>query len=261
MFEERALSPEVKSVRDEHAPDALVLDSDSDFETLPDASLDDLALLTDAFDPSNYPSEWLPDDAPELLRRFASSDLIIGMPGDGSVVWTRQTDPPLVIVKARTSGSPETFVDFLIAEALVELGLDVPEQFLEFFGERYTALDAALPFGPADTYQIANALYDGYLGLLTRDEFANWRDDSPQLYDAWQDAGDRIEPRVRNLSKSVALGDTEFADAAELACSAIKHGIEPPTPFTALDSVAYRNYGAGYAVKWAEKTFADESDE
>lgn len=261
MFEERTLSSEVEAVRDERAPDALVLDADADFETLSEAALDDLALLADALDPVSYPAEWLPDDAPELLARFASTDLVVGMPGDGSVAWTRQTDPPAVLVKARTSGSPESFVDFLVAEALVELGLDVPEQFLGFFGDRYADLDVALPFGSADTYQVASALYDGYLGLLTRDEFADWRDDSPQLYDAWQDAGDRIEPRVRSLTKSVALGDTSFPDAAELACSAIKHGIEPPTPFAALDSVAYRNHGADYAVKWAEKTFADQSDE
>ena len=51
-----------------------------------------------------------------------------------------------------------------------------------------------------------------------------------------------------------------FPEATEYACSAIKHGLELPTPFGALDTDAYREYGAEYAVTWAEKTVAALSE-
>jgi len=255
MFEERSLSGEVEAVRETHAPDALVLDSGSDFETLDPARAEDLGLLVDALDPLAYPAEWLPEDAPELLRRFASSDFTVGMPGDGSVAWTRQTDPPVAFVKPRVQGSPDDFVDFLVAEALVEIGTGLPEQFLGFFEDRYRDLDAALPFDSGSVYQIAAALYDAYLGLHTREVFAEWGDDHPRLFAAWQDAGERIEPRLEGLPSSMARDETDFADAAEFACAAVKHGLELPAPFAALDTAAYRDHGAEYAVKWAEKTF------
>ncbi|WP_128476974.1 DUF7089 family protein [Halorussus pelagicus] len=255
MFEERSLSGEVAAVRESHAPDALVLDSGPDFETLDPARAEDLGLLVDALDPLAYPDEWLPEDAPELLARFASSDFTVGMPGDGSVAWTRQTDPPVAFVKPRVQGSPDDFVDFLVAEALVEIGTGVPEQFLGFFEDRYRDLDAALPFDSGSVYQIAAALYDAYLGLHTRDIFAGWDDDHPRLFAAWQDAGERIEPRLQGLPSSMARDETDFADAAEFACAAVKHGLELPAPFAALDTAAYRDHGADYAVKWAEKTF------
>ncbi|QLH80426.1 DUF7089 family protein [Halosimplex pelagicum] len=257
MFSERDLSADLAAVRDEHAPDALVLDCARDFETLPAAQAEDLALVTDAFDPRSYPDEWLPADAPELLHRYASDELTVGAPGDGGVAWTRQTEPPVVLVKPRLEGSPEPFVDFLVAEALVQVGLDRPEHFLGFFGERYPDLAAAAE-GRLDgtgTYQLAAALYDAYLGLHTREVFAGWADDHPDLFDAWVDAGERLEPRLADLSTELARGETGFGDAAELACAAIKHGQEPPTPFGALDTEAYREYGADYAVEWAEKTF------
>ncbi|ELY97974.1 DUF7089 family protein [Natrialba asiatica] len=257
MFETRDLSPPVEAVRDEHAPDALVVDCERDFETLPPAQAEDLGLLVDGLDPVSYPDTWLPADAPTLLARYASSDLTIGMPGDGSVVWTRQTDPAIVLVKPRVEGSPQPFIEFLLAEAFVELGLETPEHFLGFFEERYVDLDRAVERGPNSTYQIAAALYDGWLGLQTRETFATWHDqaDRTVLGDSWQDAGTRLEDRVAELSRAVARGDTDFADATELACAAIKHAIELPAPFGALDTDAYRHHGPEYAISWAEKTF------
>jgi len=256
MFEERTLPEDVAAVRAAHAPEALVLDCGTDFETLPPAQAEDLGLLAESLDPASYPESWLPEDAPELLRRYASTDFTIGMPGDGSVAWTRQTVPPTVFVKARVQGSPDEFVDFLIAEALVEIGSDDPEHFLAFFGERYADLDAALPFDAGSVYQIAAALYDAYRGLYTRDVFAEWVEDRPRLFEAWQDAGERIEPRLDGLPSAIAREETDFAEAAEFACSAVKHGLELPAPFAALDTGTYRDHGADYAVTWAEKTFA-----
>ena len=272
MFTERELSAELAAVRDEQAPDALVLDCARDFETVPPAQAEDLALVTDRLTPRSYPTEWLPTDAPEILRNYASDELTVGAPGDGGIAWTRQTDPPVVLVKPRLEGAPDDFVDFLVAEALVQVGLDVPEQFLGFFEERYLDLAAAAEsrLDATGTYQLAAALYDASLGLHTREVFAEWRDDHPDLFDAWVDAGERLEPRLADLSSELATGDTDFGDAAELACAAIKHtversstsppsqahedGTEPPTPFGALDTDAYREYGADYAVEWAEKT-------
>jgi hypothetical protein len=255
MFEERSLSGEVEGVRETHAPGALVLDADSDFETLTPARAEDLGLLVDALDPVSYPEEWLPTDAPELLRRYASSDFTVGMPGDGSVAWTRQTDPPTVVVKPRVEGSPESFVEFLVAEALVEVGTGHPEQFLGFFEDRYRDLDAALPFDAGGVYQVAAALYDAFLGLHTREVFTDWQDDRPGLFAAWRDAGERIEPRLDGLPSSMARDETDFPDAAEFACAGVKHGLELPAPFAALDTDAYRDHGADYAVTWAQKTF------
>lgn len=255
MFTERSLSGEVAAVRETHAPDAFVLDVDSDFETLAPERAEELGLLVESLDPVAYPEEWLPEDAPELLRRFASADFTVGMPGDGSVAWTRQTVPPVAFVKARVQGSPDDFVDFLVAEALVEIGTGLPEHFLGFFAERYRDLDAALPLDPGSVYQVAAALYDAYLGLHTRETFADWADNRPHLFEAWQDAGERIEPRLSGLSSAMAREETDFADAAEFACAAVKHGLDLPAPFAALDTSAYRDHGADYAVKWAEKTF------
>ena len=283
MFEERSLPEDLAAVREAHAPDALILDCEADFESLSPERAEDLGLLVDALDPLAYPAEWFPEDASELLRRFASTDFVVGMPGDGSVAWTRQTDPPVAFVKARVQGSPEEFVDFLIAEALVQIGTGLPEHFLGFFEERYRNLDAALPLDSGSVYQVAVALYDAYLGLHTRETFADWADDRPdgddfpdtddrpdvddgpstddrldahpRLFAAWQDAGERVEPRLEGLPTAMARDETDFADAAEFACAAVKHGLELPAPFAALDTQAYRDHGADYAVTWAEKTF------
>lgn len=261
MFEERTLSPPLARVRAEHAPDALVLDCAGDFETLPRDALDDLALLTDEISPVSHPDEWLPEDAPEILRRYAGPDFVVGTPGAGSVAWTSQTTPPICFVKARVEGVPEPFVSFLIAEALVEIGLAIPEHFLGFFREQYPVLSRAIPRDPNSTYQIATALYTGWCGLHTRETFANWGGEEPELHAAWVDAGERLEGRVENLPSLVATGELDFAEATELACSAIKHGLDLPAPFGALDTHAYRNHGASFAVRWAEKTFAALSDE
>jgi len=255
MFSERDLPEDLAAVRDELVPGAIVLDCESDFETLPPAQAEDLGLLVDELDPATYSEEWIPEDAPQLLHRYAGSDFTIGMPGDGSVAWTRQTDPPIVLVKPRVEGASEEFVDFLIGEALVELGVDAPEHFIQFFGDRYPALDAAVDLDPNSTYQIAAALCDAWVGLFTRNTFGQWREDGSRLGAAWEDAGERIEGRLTDLPASVAQGQTDFADATELACSGIKHGKELPDPFGALDNRAYANRGADYAVTWAEKTF------
>jgi hypothetical protein len=255
MFERRSLPEELETVRDRHAPDAIVLDADGDFETLPPATAEDLGLLVDTLDPATYPAEWVPDHAPTTLHRFAGSDFTIGLPGDGTVTWTRQTDPPTVLVKARAEGTPDDFLEFLIAEALVEVGLGVPESFLPFFGAQYPDLDAAIPLDAASVYQIAAALYDGWLGGQTRPIFADWEGDLPHLYDAWVDAGDRLRDRVDGLPGAVARGETDFADATELACAAIKHGLDLPAPFAALDTAAYVDHGPEYAVRWAATTF------
>ena len=255
MFEVRELSSPVEAIQAEHAPDAVVVDCERDFETLPPAQAEDLGLLVDALEPTSYPAEWLPANAPKLLARYAGSDFTVGMPGDGSIAWTRQTDPPTVVVKPRVEGSPEPFLNFLLAEALVEVGLDVPEHFIGFFEEEYRTLDRATSLDSGGTYQVAAALYDGWKGLHTREVFAEWDDDHPELADAWQDAGTRLEDRVSELPRAVARGETEFADATELACASLKHAIELPAPFAALDTDAYREHGPDYAITWAEKTF------
>lgn len=256
MFESRDLTPALEAVRERHAPGALVLDCEGDFDTLPPAMAENLAPIVDAFEPYDYDSAWVPESAPEQLHRLAGDEFTVGAPGDGGVAWTRQTRPPTVFVKPRLAGSPEDFVEFLIAEALVEAGLDLPETFLEFFGPRYPALYET-GLSPADTYQLANALYDAYIGLFTVEAFREWGSSDPELtplHDAWLDAGARLEPRLEGLAGEVARGETSFTAAAELGCAAVKHGIEPPTPFGALATDTYREHGSELAVRWAEKT-------
>jgi len=257
MFSERPLGDALAAVRESHAPGALVLDCERDFETVPPEQAEELGIVVDGLDPASAPSEWVPADAPEILQRYAGGQFTVGMPGDGSVVWTRQTDPPVVLVKPRLEGSPDAFVDFLLAEAFVELSLDEPEHFLGFFGAEYPAFhDAATPYLDATgAYQVAAACYDAHLGLRTRDIFAGWSESHPDLFDAWLDAGDRLEPRLSGLSTAMARGETSFGDAAELACSGVKHASDLPSPFDALDAEAYRDHGAAYAVRWAERTF------
>lgn len=299
MFSVRDLDADVESVRETHAPESPVLDTEADFQTLPPEAAEDLGLFVDGLDPVSYPSEWLPDEVPTLLWRYAGTDFTVGMPGAGTVTWTDQTTPETVLVKRRAETTPDDFLAFLIAEALVEVGAEpalagskhdnggtgsgtdtnsprarvppgavegdvdgIPEHFLPFFGERYSDLDAAIrdpddPLGPgpADVYQVGNALFDAWCGLCTRDVFRSWEGDRDRLFDAWQDAGSRLEGRLGELPERVARGDTDFADATEYACSAVRHGLELPAPFAALDTSAYREHGAAYAVQWAEKTF------
>jgi hypothetical protein len=253
MFSKRTLSDPVAAVREEHAPDALVLDCAQDFETIPSAQAEELGLVVDTLDPVSCPDGWLPPDAPDVLVRYAGPDLTVGMPGDGSVAWTRQTDPPVVLCKPRLSGSPDAFADFLVAEALVQVGLGDPEQFLLFFGAEYPAFASALggTLDPVETYQVAAACYEAYLGLETRDTFADW--EGP-LFEAWLDAGERLDGRLADLPGGLARGQTSVGDAAELACSAVKHAGELPAPFAALDAEVYRDHGPAYAVEWAERT-------
>jgi len=254
MFTERTLAPPVQQLHSELTPDALVLDVEQDFETLPPAVAEELGLLVDSLDPASSPESWLPENVPRPLASYAGGQFTVGLPGDGTVVWTRQTDPPTVLVKARAKGTPGAFRSFLLAEALVEIDEDVPESFLPFFGERYTDIDSALGLGGVPTYQVAAALYDAWVGLHTRERFRAWEGEHDELHDAWIDAGERLVGRIDDLPGEVARGETEFPAATELACSAVKHGLDLPAPFAALDTLAYRDHGAEYAVQWAEKT-------
>ena len=286
MFSPRALDDDIEAVRDHYAPGSPVLDVESDFETLPPAAAEDLGLFVDALDPASYPAEWLPEAVPDLLGKHAGPAFTVGLPGDGTVVRTAQTDPPAVLVKRRAEGTPEDFLAFLVAERLVQIDCDpapgavsggdstgLPETFLPFFGERYRDLDDAIRrpdsetgesttgFGPTDVFQVANALFDAWVGLHVRDEFASWEEEYPRLFDAWVDAGERLSGRLGGLSGEVARGETEFPSATEYACSAVKHDLDLPAPYGALDTTAYRERGADYAVAWAEKTFAALVDE
>ena len=292
MFSPRSLDDDLAAVRDRYAPESPVFDVESDFETLPPAAAEDLGLFVDALDPASYPAEWLPDAVPDLLEKHAGPAFTVGLPGDGTVVRTVQTDPPAVLVKRRAEGTPDDFLAFLIAERLVQIGCEpapgavggdpaggpaasaaanepvLPESFLPFFGARYRGLDAAIRrpdpetgdsttgYGPSDVFQVANALFDAWVGLHTREAFASWEGEYPRLFDAWADAGDRLSGRLGDLSGEVARGDTDFPSATEYACSAVKHDLNLPAPYGALDTTAYRDRGAAYAVTWAEKTFA-----
>jgi hypothetical protein len=251
-FQRRDLPSAVESVRGTHAPDAVVLDAGSDFETLAPARAEGLGPFVGSIDPVDYPAEWFPGDAPEVLSRRAGGSFTVGLPGDGSVAWTRQTTPPVVLVKPRVEGSPASFVEFLIAEALVEAGAGVPEAFPPFFEARYRELAAATTLDPAGVYQLAAALFDAWVGLHTRETLAGF---DGELGAAYDDAGDRLATRLEDLHADLARGDLEFPAAAELACSGVKHGLDLPAPFAALDTAAYRERGAPYAVTWAEKTF------
>ncbi|WP_144798464.1 DUF7089 family protein [Halorubrum depositum] len=297
MFSSRPLDDDLDAVREEHAPRSPVLDVDADFETLPPAAGEDLGLFVDGLSPASFPAAWLPEEVPELLKRYAGPTFTVGLPGDGTVVRTTQTDPQTVLVKKRAEGTPDDFLAFLIADRLVQVGVSpsfgslpdeaspedtpaddappncLPDSFLPFFGERYRDLDAAVRrpdpdtgasttgHGPSDVFQVAAALFDAWVGLYTRDVFASWEGRHPRLFDAWLDAGDRLEGRLGDLSGEVARGETDFASATEYACSAVRHGLDLPAPFAALDTAAYRDRGAPYAVKWAEKTFDSMVDD
>lgn len=255
MFSARPLPDDVAAVRDERAPGALVLDCERDFESLPPAVTDALATRSEVEGvcPRARDPDWLPADAPDLLARLAGSDLVVGAPGDGSVAWTTQTTPPAVLVKPRVEGAPTDFVAFLVAEALVEAGAGLPETPLDFFDGRYRDLDDALDASPTATCHVAAALRDGYRALHTRGTFRGWDGERPRLHGAWVDAGERIAPRVAALADAVADGETDFADATELACAALKHDLDLPAPFDALDDPGFRDHGADYAVAWARR--------
>jgi len=282
MFSTRSLDDDLDAVREAHAPGSPVLDVDADFETLPPAAAEDLGLFVDGLSPASFPVEWLPNDVPKPLRRYAGPTFTVGLPGGGTVVRTTQTDPQTVLVKHRAEGTPDDFLAFLIADRLVQIGVEpapgslpgetvgsrLPESFLPFFGGRYRDLDAAIRrpdpdtgasttgLGPSDVFQIATALFDAWVGLYTRDVFASWEESRLRLFGAWIDAGESLEGRLDELPRTVARGETDFASATEYACSAVRHGLDLPAPFAALDTAAYRDRGAPYAVTWAEKTVA-----
>ncbi|MCL9816058.1 DUF7089 family protein [Natronocalculus amylovorans] len=260
MFTERSLSEPLSAVHKAYAPDALTFSLDTDSEMLPPAVAEELGLVVESLSPAQYPASWLPSDAPQLLQRYASSDFTIGMPGDGTVMWTTQTTPPCVFTKHRATGTPDAFLDFLLAEAYVQLHLAVPEHFLPYFGEQYRELAAVSGLSPGETYQLAAALFDGWVGLQTRSEFRSWETEHPALWESWVDAGERLEGRLDSLSREVAHGKLTFAEATEYACSAMKHDLKLPAPFSALNTTAYIDHGPSYAVRWAEKTFAQLRD-
>jgi hypothetical protein len=100
---------------------------------------------------------------------------------------------------------------------------------------------------PVGTYQVAAACDDAYLGLGTRDRFAN--SDEPLF-----DAGERLEGRLADIPGALAPEQTSVGGAAELACSAVKYAGELPAPFDALDAELYREHGAAYAAECADRT-------
>lgn len=251
MFEERALPAHIDELRSTYAANTQVFDCATEFETLDARGRDELAIRVDSVDPLSYPRNWIPEDAPSILTQLAESGLVIGFPEHGSVTWTRQTVPPTVLVRPRSHGSPGEFVDFLVAEAFVEIGAGHPEHFLGFFEDRYGDIAA---FGtPSESYQIAAALFDAYIGLHTREIYVDWVDRYPQVHQVWEETGERLAPRLDDLVAAVNRGETTVTDATEYACSAVKHNLALPPPFDALDSVAYREYGADFAVKWVER--------
>ena len=85
MFTETSLADPVAAIREQHAPDALVLDCDRDFETMASAQAEDLGLLVDSLDPVSCPDGWLPPAAPDVLVRYASTAFTVGLPGDASL--------------------------------------------------------------------------------------------------------------------------------------------------------------------------------
>ncbi len=284
MFSSRTLDDDVAGVRDRYASGSPVLDVDGDFETLPPAAAEDLGLFADELAPASSPADWLPKDSPTVLERYAGPTFTVGLPGAGTVVRTTQTDPPAVLVKRRAEGTPDDFLAFLIADRLVAIGAEpvpgsvaapdepsgrLPETFVPFFGPLYRDLDDAVRrpgpsdsdadatgLGPNDTFQVATALFDAWVGLHTREVFASWDGEFPRLFDAWTDAGERLKGRLPELPAEVARGETDFPSATEYACSAVRHELDLPAPFAALDTAAYRDRGAPYAVKWAEKMFS-----
>lgn len=257
MFEAYRPTGDLAALQAALEPTPLVLECERDFETLPTESVYELAMLTDDLAPLSVDPDWIPRDGPSHLQDLDDADPIIGLPGDGGVTWTRQTSPPAVLIKPRLAGAPTAFRDFLVAEALVQLREEVPETMLEFFGERYPALQTAANDDPDLAYRLGISLHDGWCGHVTRSTFAGWTDSFPDLHAAWVDAGDRVQPRLEELPGLLAAGEMGFGAATELACSAIKHDCALPAPFDALTVAAFRDHGPDFAVRWTERTLAE----
>lgn len=253
MFTRRDLPSDLDALRSAHAEDAYILNCDREFETMPSDWVYDLALITDDVTPLGHPDSWIPSDVPASIQRLRGRDLAIGMPTDGSVAWTRQTDPPAIFVKPRAAGIPDDFRDFLIAEAIVEVGMEVPETPLCFFEGEYGAVHDHVG-DPQEAFQIAAALRVAWIGLHARERFRGWTETYPRLGEAWADAGARLESRVTELDTLVGANRMSMANATELACSALKHDISLPAPFDALDVDAFADQGAPFARRWVERT-------
>ena len=256
MFSEYALGEDLIELCENTDCDTLVVESQRDFEALPEDALFEVALLTEDISPTPCPESWLSEDSPQTLSRLTKNDLAIGLPGDGSVTWTAQTTPPLIIIKPRIAGAPTDFKDFLIAEAILQLSRDHPEHLLSFFREDYRSLEGAVNGDSDLSYRLAIALYRGWQGLDTRASFQTWEEKYPRLGAAWSSAGGHLEGRVSELPTLLADGTMGFGAATELACSALKHDISLPAPFRALDVESFRDHGARFAIKWAERTYA-----
>ena len=254
MFHPYGLREDLDDLRNELAPSTQILECDREFESMPEDWIYELAFVTDSIAPVTYPADWIPENAPSALDRYADTEPAIGLPGDGGVTWTANTDPSLVIVKPRLTGAPEDFRDFLVAEAILQLSLDHPETAIEFFGESYPALQTATNDNVDLTFRLAVSLFDGWQGLETREQFRKWADRYPRLHDAWADAGEQLQPRIDSLPMLLSNRSLRFGEATELACSAIKHDLDLPSPFAALDVAAYRERGSEFAVRWTERT-------
>lgn len=259
MFAARDCSATVHGLREEVLADGLVVDCAREFDVLSEDLLYELALFTDDVDPIPYPDDWIPDDAPDPIARLAGADPVVGRPGQGSVTWTRQFDPSLVIVKPRGRELPDRFLDFRLAEAILVCSLDVPEHPLGFFRGRYPVLQATVG-DPDAAMRLASALYEAWIGLTVRPRFEAWAEDHPTLHEGWKEAGRLLADRVAELPALRADGSIDFLEATDLACSAVKHGYDLPAPFGALGVNAYRTEGATYALRWLERTVASLGD-
>ena len=256
MFSTYRLTGDGAALKEAVAPDLLVLTSEQEFETMPTDWLFELALVTDDIETTSYQEAWIPATAPRALQQLTGNDPVIGAAGDGGVTWTRQTDPPIVFLKPRTEGIPEAFLEFLVAEAMLDVVLSHPEHPLDFFAADYPLLQEAVGGDPGLAHRLSGALTEAWCGLGRRERFRAWDDAYPSLYAAWRDAGERLAGRIQTLPSELASGSLGFAAATELACSAIKHDIRLPQPFDALDVAAYREHGSSFAIRWTERTFA-----
>ena len=259
MFATRDLSPPVAAWQTEVLPDARVVDCGREFDVLPADLTYELALFTDAVTPVTYPDTWIPGDAPSHLQRYTGSNPVVGRPGQGSVTWTRQYDPPVVIVKPRGRDLPESFLAFVLAEALLVCSLGLPEHPLGFFEGNYQELQDIVG-EPAPTARLAGALFDAWIGLHTRPRYRGWANDHPELLAAWEEAGRLLDDRIANLQDRRTSGSIDFLEATDIACSAIKHGHDLPSPYQALAVDRYRTEGAPYALRWVERTINAVAD-